>query len=577
MRSREWSDCFYGVSRVTGGLSLRKRAAPTEKPENVILEDIGTWQEVGTISVQMLAEALSAQHPHLPPLTHGNASNICAHVATLSLQFKGLGSLDFLWMFQSMTRLELSNNCLSVVGGLEKLVSLNWLDLSFNQLTSMDGLRELRNLEVLALHNNRLEKLDRLVLQSLPHLEVLTLANNLLDDIDDVRMLRLLGELSSLSLSSNPLCDERYPEYVLAHLPNLAYLDHRRLTAAEHSSALSAYKEKIDVVEAEEAKVHEQDRKDAEDKKSQEEHRKAGVLALNDGSLFTRMFRGDKDMGVLLQLPGAHALMTKYREQFNAVCLRVFNSGLAHQVERQEELDLLQKALNKAKNEADAYARGLVKTLETEAERILAAAHEVRAAEEASLGDDQEEHEARVAKTAQLQEEFESLIATTSHDLLMAEITLTDRVKRVVGVAREELGSLVGTFLEEAATDFQEARRLAYTFYCRLRELSSKNSDNGGNGNTEGNGEEMESRRAQVFEGSDTLTAALAGIHDRHLALIDTREDDLRQHLHNWLNDTLDQTTKDEWSRHRGRVEEITSLTARQRQAMLDTMPFLHD
>ena len=46
--------------------------------------------------------------------------------------------------------------------------------------------------------------------------------------------------------------------------------------------------------------------------------------------------------------------------------------------------------------------------------------------------------------------------------------------KDVVARAREELGSLVGGFLEAAAAEFQEGRRLAYSFYCRLRELSTK-------------------------------------------------------------------------------------------------------
>lgn len=67
----------------------------------------------------------------------------------------------------------------------------------------------------------------------------------------------------------------------------------------------------VSVVEAQEEKGKVKEREAAEARKSQEEHRRAGVLALNDGSLFTRMFRGDKDMGVLLQLQGIHPVMTK--------------------------------------------------------------------------------------------------------------------------------------------------------------------------------------------------------------------------------------------------------------------------
>lgn len=56
--------------------------------------------------------------------------------------------------------------------------------------------------------------------------------------------------------------------------------------------------------------------------------------------------------------------------------------------------------------------------------------------------------------------------------------------------------------------------------------------------------EEADPRAAKVFEGGDTLTAALAGIHDRHLALIDARESDLQDHLHQWLTDTLNHIEK---------------------------------
>lgn len=66
--------------------------------------------------------------------------------------------------------------------------------------------------------------------------------------------------------------------------------------------------------------------------------------------------------------------------------------------------------------------------------------------------------------------EEEQLYVTNDH-LHFQSLCLS---QDVVARAREELGSLVGGFLEEAAAEFQEGRRLAYAFYCRLRELSTK-------------------------------------------------------------------------------------------------------
>lgn len=67
----------------------------------------------------------------------------------------------------------------------------------------------------------------------------------------------------------------------------------------------------MEVVEAEEECVRQEEEAEQERRRNMDAHRRAGVLALDDGSLLARMFRGDKDMGVLLQLPGAHTLMTK--------------------------------------------------------------------------------------------------------------------------------------------------------------------------------------------------------------------------------------------------------------------------
>ena len=67
----------------------------------------------------------------------------------------------------------------------------------------------------------------------------------------------------------------------------------------------------MEVVEAEEERARLEEEAEKERRRNREAHARAGVLALDDGSLLARMFRGDKDMGVLLQLPGAHALMSK--------------------------------------------------------------------------------------------------------------------------------------------------------------------------------------------------------------------------------------------------------------------------
>ena len=47
----------------------------------------------------------------------------------------GLGSLELVWLLERLTRLEVSNNCLTSTTGIDRLPNLTWLDLSFNQVS----------------------------------------------------------------------------------------------------------------------------------------------------------------------------------------------------------------------------------------------------------------------------------------------------------------------------------------------------------------------------------------------------------------------------------------------------------
>ena len=55
-------------------------------------------------------------------------------------------------------------------------------------------------------------------------------------------ILRHLPSLASLSLANNPVSSHDYPALVLAHLPRLAYLDHRRVTPQDHADALDLHR-----------------------------------------------------------------------------------------------------------------------------------------------------------------------------------------------------------------------------------------------------------------------------------------------------------------------------------------------
>ncbi|XP_058433963.1 leucine-rich melanocyte differentiation-associated protein isoform X6 [Marmota monax] len=118
-------------------------------------------------------------------------------------------------------------------------------------LGSLEGLSAFRSLEELILDNNLLG--DDLVLPGLPQLHTLTLNKNRITDLE--RLLDHLAEvtpaLEYLSLLGNVACpnelvslekDEedykRYRCFVLHKLPNLKFLDARKVTRQERKEAL---------------------------------------------------------------------------------------------------------------------------------------------------------------------------------------------------------------------------------------------------------------------------------------------------------------------------------------------------
>ncbi|XP_061019006.1 leucine-rich melanocyte differentiation-associated protein isoform X1 [Dama dama] len=125
------------------------------------------------------------------------------------------------------------------------------LDLSFNLLRSLEGLSAFGSLEELILDNNLLG--DDLVLPGLPRLHTLTLNKNQISDLEYLldHLAEVTPALEYLSLLGNVACpnelvslekDEedykRYRCFVLHKLPNLKFLDARKVTKQEREEAL---------------------------------------------------------------------------------------------------------------------------------------------------------------------------------------------------------------------------------------------------------------------------------------------------------------------------------------------------
>ena len=118
--------------------------------------------------------------------------------------------VENLWQFRCLVKLQVDNNIIEKISGLESLVHLEWLgvswegshtcvsqernalfsfclvfaDLSFNNIEIIEGLSSLRKLRDLSLAHNRICKLDGL--DGLHRLQVLSLGHNCLEDLEQV-------------------------------------------------------------------------------------------------------------------------------------------------------------------------------------------------------------------------------------------------------------------------------------------------------------------------------------------------------------------------------------------------------
>ena len=115
--------------------------------------------------------------------------------------------IENLWQFTSLVKLQLDNNIIEKIEGLDTLKNLIWLgklwfshlnlsnemydkklfkllDLSFNNIEKIEGLDNLTKLTDLSLYNNRITKLENM--DVLEKLEVFSIGNNLLNNFDNV-------------------------------------------------------------------------------------------------------------------------------------------------------------------------------------------------------------------------------------------------------------------------------------------------------------------------------------------------------------------------------------------------------
>ncbi|XP_059056670.1 leucine-rich melanocyte differentiation-associated protein-like [Achroia grisella] len=143
-------------------------------------------------------------------------------------------------------------DCNKIPTALQKMYGskVKYLDLSYNSIETLKGLEQFNRLEELILDNNKLG--DNITFPHLPYLRTLSLNNNQITDLDMLinKVNEHFPSLNYLSLLSNKACPnqlsdldkddsdyQRYRYFVIHKLPQLRFLDSRRVSSSEWREA----------------------------------------------------------------------------------------------------------------------------------------------------------------------------------------------------------------------------------------------------------------------------------------------------------------------------------------------------
>ncbi|KAM9044425.1 dynein regulatory complex subunit 3 isoform 4-T8 [Megaptera novaeangliae] len=352
-------------------------------------------------------------------------------VLSLQLDFQNILRIDSLWQFENLRKLQLDNNVIEKIEGLENLTRLVWLDLSFNNIEAIEGLDTLVNLEDLSLFNNRISKIDSL--DALAKLQVLSLGNNQIGNMMNIIYLRRFKDLRTLSLSGNPVAEaEDYRTCICAYLPDLVYLDFRRID--DQTKELAEMKHQYSVDELKHRESLTQARLEDERARRQElaEHEAAFVEHLNGPFLFDSMYAEDMEGSQLSHLPGVGELLQTYKDKFVIICLNIFEYGLKQQEKRKAELDTFMGCVQEAVQEKQEQGKHKIAKFE---EKHLLSLSSIR---------DESELTNFEIKMAEYSEDITEL----ANVLMTLEMQLVEQLEETINMFERNIIDLVGLFVE---------------------------------------------------------------------------------------------------------------------------------
>ncbi|XP_040918810.1 dynein regulatory complex subunit 3 [Toxotes jaculatrix] len=458
-------------------------------------------------------------------------------VLKICLEYRNILKIDHLWDFTSLARLDLNNNLIERIEGLDRLINLTWLNLSFNRIGKMEGLESLQKLELLNLSNNRIS-----VIENLDKLENIThfcIANNHLRQLDNVLYLRKFKNLFTLNLFGNPVSEEDdYKFFIAAYFPNLKCLDYRLLNEKTKTEASIKYQYALEEMRCEELKIKQAVDAEQIQKAELQLHTDAFVEFLNGPYLFKSMFKDDPEAETLHRVTGVAHLLQTFEHQMVELCKQLFEIGLAEHKRRETEVNSFFSGQTEAVTHYQQKASQILANFEKQ--------HKERIVELQQLSDPDEQK----VKTRHCKDEINQLCKS----LMSLEFQLVSQLEDIIKQLDINISDMVGNFSETVQGTFAHCRDLEDNYHQKVREIAVATLEKVANSNME---EDMPDDVRMLFTDKDTVMDALATSHDNHLLKINDRETQLVTRVNAWKVALIKGIQDKDLKRSRMRISDI--------------------
>ena len=167
----------------------------------------------------------------------------------LNIDNNGLTSLEGLQALSKLQILSASGNALDSCSGINQLAQLRVLDVSKNNIQYLTELKELSSLEILNVSENKVTSLEST--DALESLTLLDISNNHICILEDFCLLSELTRLREMKMEGNPCCLAMNARlHVVKILTQLSILDNSKVSVQEKVEAQNLHGADIEALES---------------------------------------------------------------------------------------------------------------------------------------------------------------------------------------------------------------------------------------------------------------------------------------------------------------------------------------